>query len=95
MSFLAGDAEERGDGELFESVEPSSLMLHCILAVKFASLTDPMDTIRDAAVMGFVYVADVDEKKKRIRVLVPMNNRITDRPMIWGSWPEPTMSLIG
>ena len=95
MSFLPGDAEERDEAELFESAEPSSMMLHCILAVKFASLTDSLDTIRDAAVMGFVYVADVDEKKRRLRVLAPMNNRITDRPMIWGSWPEPTMSLIG
>lgn len=70
------------------------MMLHCILAVMYASLRDSQETIRDATVMGFVYVAEVDEKKRRMKILVPMNTRITDRPTIWGTWPETTVSLI-
>jgi polyribonucleotide 5'-hydroxyl-kinase len=93
-SFLPG-GEEDTELELYEKVEPSSMILNCILAVMYAALNDSQETIRDATVMGFVYVAEVDEKKRRMKILAPLNTRITDRPMIWGSWPEATMSLIG
>jgi polyribonucleotide 5'-hydroxyl-kinase len=93
-SFLPGGQEET-EPELYEKVELSSMVLHCILAVMYASVHDSQDTIRDASVMGFVYVAEVDEKKRRLKILAPLNTRVTDRPMIWGSWPEATMSLIG
>lgn len=92
--FLPGGEKEQ-DATLYERVEPSSLMLHCILAVMYASVHDSQDTIRDATVMGFVYVAKVDEEKKRFKLLAPLNTRFTDRPMIWGSWPGATLSLIG
>jgi polyribonucleotide 5'-hydroxyl-kinase len=95
-SFMPGGVEEaEGQKELFEKVEPNSMMLHCIFAVMYASVADTQETIRDATVMGFVYVAEVDEKKRRLKILAPMTTRITDRPMIWGSWPEATMSLMG
>ena len=91
---MPGGMEEE-NSEIYEKFEPNSSVLHCVLAVLYASTTDTQDTIRDASVMGFVYVADVDEKRRRLRVLAPMNGRITDRPLVWGSWPEPTMSLVG
>jgi polyribonucleotide 5'-hydroxyl-kinase len=93
-SLLPGGSED-GEFELYEKVEPSPAMLHCILAVMYASPIDTQETIRDASVMGFVYISEVDEKKRRLKVLAPLNTRITDRPMIWGSWPEATMSLVG
>lgn len=71
------------------------MMLHCILAVMYASVLDPQDAIRDACIMGFVYVAEVDEKRRKIKLLAPLNTRVTDRPMIWGPWPEPIMNLVG
>jgi polyribonucleotide 5'-hydroxyl-kinase len=95
LSSLLPGGQEDGELELYDKVEPSSAMLHCILAVMYASPLDTQETIRDASVMGFVYIAEVDEKKRRLKVLVPLNTRITDRPMIWGSWPEATMSLLG
>jgi len=70
-------------------------MMHCMLAVMYASVSDSQETVRDASVMGFVYVAEVDDKKRRMKVLAPMNTRITERPMIWGSWPEAAMTVIG
>ena len=71
------------------------MMLHSILAVMYASKHDSQETIRDASVMGFVHVAEVDEKRKRLKLLAPLNTRVTDRPLIWGSWPEATFGLIG
>jgi polyribonucleotide 5'-hydroxyl-kinase len=87
--------DEAGESELYEKVEPSSLMLHSLLAVMHAAVLDTAETIRDATVMGFVYVAEVDEKKRRLKILAPLNTRFTDRPLVWGSWPERTMGLIG
>ncbi|POS83130.1 hypothetical protein EPUL_003438 [Erysiphe pulchra] len=93
LSFMPG-GEEMLDQELYEKIEPNPSMLHCILAVMYASGADSQEVIRDASVMGFVYVSEVNQKKKKLKVLAPMNTRITERPLIWGSWPEPTMSII-
>ncbi|TAQ85137.1 hypothetical protein B7494_g6551 [Chlorociboria aeruginascens] len=93
-AFLPG-GEEDGEPDLYEKVEPSSIMAHCILAVMYASVHDSQETIRDASVMGFVYVAEVDDKKRRFKVLAPLNTRVTDKALIWGPWPEATVSLVG
>ena len=93
-SFLPGE-DEMGESKLYEKVEPSSLMLHSLLAIMHAAVLDTVETIRDATVMGFVYIAEVDEKKRRLKILAPLNTRFTDRPLVWGSWPERTMDLIG
>lgn len=94
-SFLPAGEEEEKDPALYEKVEPSTLMLHCIFAVMHAGVHDSQDAIRDASVMGFVYIAGVDDKKKRLKILAPLNTVFTNRPMVWGSWPEPTLSLVG
>ncbi|RKF76134.1 mRNA cleavage and polyadenylation factor clp1 [Golovinomyces cichoracearum] len=93
LSFMPG-GEEIFEQDIYEKTEPNSLMLHCMLAVMFASEADSQETLRDASVMGFVYVSEVNEKRRKLKVLAPMNSKITERPLIWGSWPEPTMSLI-
>jgi polyribonucleotide 5'-hydroxyl-kinase len=94
-SFLPGGDEEPEDQDLFDVVTPSSQLLHCILAVLYASQHDSQDAIRDASVMGFVYVAEVDEKKQRMKILAPLSGKLGNRPMVWGSWPEAAVSLIG
>src|SRR5882757_7468461 len=73
--FLPGEGEMGESAELYEKVEPSSLMLHSLLAVMHAAVLDTVETIRDATVMGFVYVAEVDEKKRRLKILAPLNTR--------------------
>ncbi|KAI0132994.1 Pre-mRNA cleavage complex II protein Clp1-domain-containing protein [Xylariales sp. AK1849] len=80
---------------VLEKTEPSIMMLNCTLAVMLASVHDSASAIRDANVMGFVYITEVDEKKKRLKVLAPVNARLGDRPLLWGSWPEPMVSLLG
>jgi polyribonucleotide 5'-hydroxyl-kinase len=93
-SAFIGD-DEVGEPEQYEKVEPSVAILHSLLAVMHAAVLDTVETIRDATVMGFVYVAEVDEKKRRLKILAPLNTRFTDKPLVWGSWPERTMGLIG
>lgn len=70
-------------------------MQHCTLAVMYASARDSHETIRGAGVMGFVYVADVDEEKRKIKLLAPVGGRLGDRPLIWGHWPDPFINLLG
>lgn len=92
--FMPGGVEAT-EATIYEKIEPVTSLLHCLLAVMYASTADSQDTVRDASVMGFVFVAEVDEKKRRLKVLAPMNTRVSDRPMIWGSWPESSVSLVG
>ncbi|KAI0971425.1 Pre-mRNA cleavage complex II protein Clp1-domain-containing protein [Xylaria arbuscula] len=80
--------------DMLEKAEPSMMMQNCVLAVAYASVHDAPDTIRDANVMGFVYVADVDEKRRRLRILAPVSARLGDRPLLWGSWPEHMVNLL-
>jgi polyribonucleotide 5'-hydroxyl-kinase len=75
--------------------EPSSLLQHWTLAVVHAGLRDAPEAVRAASVMGFVYVADVDEERRKVRLLSPVGGRLGDRPLIAGRWPEPFMNLLG
>ncbi|OJD09439.1 mRNA cleavage and polyadenylation factor Clp1 [Blastomyces percursus] len=46
--------------------------------------------------MGFVYVASVDEKKAKIRVLAPVGGRVPSRALVWGKrWPGELVGLVG
>ncbi|KAK3306725.1 Pre-mRNA cleavage complex II protein Clp1-domain-containing protein [Chaetomium strumarium] len=75
--------------------EISAEMSHWTLAVMNASLNDPPETIQQAPVMGFVAVADVDEDRRRLKILSPVGGRLGNRPMVWGRWPEPYINLLG
>lgn len=68
---------------------------NALVVVKHASATDSPETIRDASVMGYLYVADVDETKKKIRVLSPVGGRLPARAVVWGVWPEGFGDLVG
>lgn len=67
-----------------------------ILAVVNADPDAHLSDIRDSSVLGFLYVADVDEKKGKVRVLSPVGGKIPQRAMIWGRrWPGETIGLLG
>lgn len=70
-------------------------MQNCVLALMHANPHDSPENIRDASVMGFVYVADVDDHRKKVRLLTPVPGRLPARPLIWGRWPEPALNLVG
>jgi len=96
-----GNAEQRtakggdgGVGKLFEKIEPSQALLHAVLSIRFARKGAGQDEIRDSAVMGFVYVAEVDEAKKRVRFLAPHSGRWGDHVMVYGQWPEDVGDLV-
>ncbi|KXX76443.1 mRNA cleavage and polyadenylation factor CLP1 [Madurella mycetomatis] len=81
--------------QTLEPAEISAGMSHWTLAVMNASVNDPPETIRQAPVMGFVAIADVDEDRRRLKILSPVSGKLGNRPMVWGRWPEPYINLLG
>lgn len=99
-SFLPGmdydDESASGQGSItwLEKVTASQGMVNAILSVKFCSGTSSLDSVRDSCVMGFVYVAEVDETRKKVRFLAPHPSRWGDRALVWGNWPEGVGDLV-
>ncbi|KAK1752258.1 hypothetical protein QBC47DRAFT_425122 [Echria macrotheca] len=94
--FKAPDESEAYEGQpALEAAEISAEMSHWALAVMNASVNDPPETIRQAPVIGFIAIADVDEDRRRLKVLSPVSGRLGNQPLIWGQWPEPYINLLG
>ncbi|CAK7270528.1 Cleavage polyadenylation factor subunit clp1 [Sporothrix epigloea] len=95
------DASGTGDEEgairehSLEKVDAGPSLAHWTLAVMNAGLHDPPDVIQHAAVLGFVYVAEFDSERRKVRVLAPVSGRLGDRPLVFGKWPEPNINLVG
>ncbi|ERT03215.1 hypothetical protein HMPREF1624_01521 [Sporothrix schenckii ATCC 58251] len=91
-----GPDEEGAIGEHnLEKVDAGPSLAHWTLAVMNAGLHDPPDVIQHATVLGFVYVAEVDAERRKVRVLAPLSGRLGDRPLVFGRWPEPYINLVG
>jgi polyribonucleotide 5'-hydroxyl-kinase len=80
---------------IYEKITPSLQLQNSLLAIVHAEQNDSPENIRDASVMGYVYVAEVDEGKRKIRLLSPVGGRVPSRAMVWGSWPEEVVDLVG
>ncbi|KAI5248679.1 SAICAR synthase-like protein [Aureobasidium subglaciale] len=84
----------QGSASILEKVLPSQEMVNAILSVKFCSGNSSADNVCDSCVMGFVYVAEVDEGRKKVRFLAPHPSRWGDRALVWGNWPEGVGDLV-
>lgn len=90
-----GETEDVAPASIFDKAAASASMQNGILAIMHADANDTPENIRDASVTGFVYVADVDEKKKKLRVLAPLSGRLPNRAMVWAAWPDGIDDLVG
>lgn len=105
LTFLPGGVEEDDEvgkptnaagGKFLERMsQPVAAMRSCMLAVvnADAEATDE-EEIRDSSVMGFLYVVDVDEARRRINLLAPIAGRIPNRAIVWGRWPEEVIGMV-
>ncbi|KAF2198266.1 pre-mRNA cleavage complex II protein-like protein Clp1 [Delitschia confertaspora ATCC 74209] len=99
-AFRSGDDEDDDDNaygtspSIFEKVTPSPQMQNSLLAITSARASDSHETIRDASVIGYLYVADVDDAKKKLRLLSPQSGRTPNNAMILGCWPEDVPGLV-
>lgn len=94
-SLLPGGEAEDASSKIFDQVQPSPQMQNSILAIVHADPNDTQENIRDASVIGFLYVAEVDEKRKKLKILAPLSGRLPHKAMIWGTWPEGVGDLVG
>ena len=79
----------------FEKIEPSTALTASLIAIKFCSGKNVDEAeVRDSAVMGYLYVAEVDKTKKRVRFLAPHPHRWGDRALVVGNWPEAVPDLV-
>ncbi|KAF7563357.1 hypothetical protein G7046_g771 [Stylonectria norvegica] len=70
--YKTSDNSSHGGAERLVRENPSSPMQHWTLAMMHASPKDSPETVRAASVMGFVYVSDVDEERRKIKLLAPI-----------------------
>ena len=91
-----GEAEDDAATQrpIYEKVAPSPQMQNGILAVVQADVNDTPEHIRDASVIGFVQITEVDEKRKKLRILPPIGLQLPRRALIWGSWPSDLGELV-
>lgn len=79
------------------STSPPPLSLeNGLLAITHVAPNASPAEIRDSSIIGFLYVANVDDKKSKLRVLAPLGGRVPSRAIIWGrKWPGEFVGLIG
>ncbi|KAH6685790.1 Clp1 protein [Plectosphaerella plurivora] len=92
---LGDDSMYGGADDGIRRTEPTSHMAHYTLAVMYASAKDSPEVIRTASVMGYVYVAEVDKERRKVKILAPVSGRLGDHPLLFGSYPEPFINLLG
>jgi polyribonucleotide 5'-hydroxyl-kinase len=98
--YRSGDYDEYdpsmvSSASIYSRVTPTAALQNSLLAITTASPTDSQDVIRDSSVKGYIYVADVDEAKKKVRVLSPQPGMIPGNAMVLGTWPEDVPGLVG
>lgn len=72
---------------------PVAAMRQSVLAVLNCEPEADQEVIRDASVMGFLYVTDTDEGRGRISLLSPVAGRVPNRAIVWAGWPESVLGL--
>ncbi|KAF1990795.1 hypothetical protein K402DRAFT_389697 [Aulographum hederae CBS 113979] len=92
------DEEDTTSGKTLEKVTPSVSLQHSILAIAHATAVSSEDDVSISAVLGYVYVTEVDETRKKIRLLAPgtLGNLFggdKGKVFLCGSWPEDVLEL--
>ena len=50
--------------------------------------------IRDSSVRGYMYVADVEEGKKKVKLLSPQPGQVPTSALVLGTFPEDVAALV-
>jgi polyribonucleotide 5'-hydroxyl-kinase len=87
-----GVERERG---LYEKVAVGEGVVNRVLAITMVSPKDSPEAIRDSSVSGYIYVAGVDEGRRKVKLLAPLPGETPDTALVLGSWPEAVEGLVG
>ena len=83
------------DSPLPERMEITPELTQQVLAVKHCARDAGAEAVRDASVMGFLYVIDVDRERSRARVLSPVGGRLPGGACVVGVWPGAVGGVMG
>lgn len=65
-------------------IDPSAYLQNALLAVVDASPEDSVSKIESASVLFYVHVAEADDTKKKMRVLMPTHGRLPNKVLVVG-----------
>ncbi|EWC47902.1 hypothetical protein DRE_02784 [Drechslerella stenobrocha 248] len=86
---LRGGEEGENGVRRIEVADIDSRFENMVLAVLQVDAKDAgAKDVGESAVMGFVYVQEVDEKARRMKVLSPVPGRVPAKALLAGKWPE-------
>ncbi|KAK9447501.1 Pre-mRNA cleavage complex II protein Clp1-domain-containing protein [Limtongia smithiae] len=71
---------------LISKLEVLPGLQNSILALLFATPRDNESDVAESSVMGFVHLLDVDETKRKVRILMPIKTRITQQVFLAGQY---------
>lgn len=88
-SFDAIELFAAGGETSFEKTKPMPEMTGSLVAIKHCVGKSSADDVKVSAVKGYLFVAEVDEVKRRVRFLAPHPQTWGDRALVLGQgWPE-------
>lgn len=79
---------------IYEKITPSAAIGNKLLAITTASPNEKQEVIRDASIRGYIYVAEVDEAKRKLKLLSPQPGQTPGNAMVLGNWPEDVPGLV-
>ncbi|CDO93168.1 unnamed protein product [Kluyveromyces dobzhanskii CBS 2104] len=78
-----GGTQQEIDLTVFDKVEVNASNLqHSIVAITNISRKDTQDKLNTASIIGYGLITEVNDSKRKLRVLLPVPSRIPDRAMI-------------
>ena len=92
-SALPLGMEAQTSGTSFKKVEIGDILLHSVLALSSAmpsvgavwNTEEEAEALIDSPVVGFIYVAEVDESKRKMTVLSPAPGKLAYIYLIMGN----------
>lgn len=84
--------------QLFEKLSsPHPALRNCVLAVMNCGpdldTMQEQEVLRDSSCMGFLYVTDIDEEKRKISLLSPVAGRVPNRVLVWAEGMEGVLGI--
>lgn len=87
------DDYDPGASLIYQRVAPSNALQGSLLAITTADVNESQDAIRDSSIQGYIYIAEVDETKSKMRLLTPMSGRVPSKALVVGDWPEGVVDM--
>ncbi|KAF1955734.1 pre-mRNA cleavage complex II protein-like protein Clp1 [Byssothecium circinans] len=83
------------DLHIFRFIESIADLVGKLLALTTVPASARQEDIRDSSVTGYMWIANVDESRKKVKLLCPQPGILLPNALILGRWPEAVEGLLG